>query len=73
MIDIATMVRKHNQEAVIPSLRIELNVINYKNLNVEKSDMKMIMNLAIEGGILRSPIDIDQFTDPAFSTKTTVQ
>jgi len=77
IIDIATMVRKHipehNQEAIIQSLRIDLNVINYKNLNVEKPGMKMIMDLAVEGGILRSPIDIDQFTDPAFATKITEQ
>ncbi len=77
MVEIAGMVRKHipehNQEAIIQSLRIDLNVINYKNLNVEKSGMKMIMDLAVEGEILRSPIDIEQFTDSSFATKITVQ
>ena len=77
IIDIATMVRKHipehNEQAIIQSLRIDLNVINYQNLNTEKPGMKMIMDLAVEGGILRSPIDLDAFTDESFATAITIQ
>ncbi|OUS23813.1 nitrate ABC transporter substrate-binding protein [Gammaproteobacteria bacterium 45_16_T64] len=77
MRDIAAMVRKHipehNELAIIQSLRKDLDVINYKNLNVEKPGMKMIMDLAVEGGILREPIDIDAFTDASFATKITEQ
>ncbi|PCJ46318.1 MAG: nitrate ABC transporter substrate-binding protein [Moraxellaceae bacterium] len=72
---IAMMVRKHipehNEQAIIQSLRKDLDVINYKNLNVEKPGMKMIMDLAVEGKILRAPIDIDAFTDASFATKIT--
>ncbi|MEE8057373.1 MAG: ABC transporter substrate-binding protein [Pseudomonadales bacterium] len=75
MKEIADMVRKHipehNELAIIQSLRKDLNVINYKNLNVEKPGMKMIMDLAVEGGILREPINIDAFTDASFSTQIT--
>lgn len=77
MKEIAAMVRRHipehNEQAIIQSLRKDLNVINYKNLNVEKPGMKMIMDLAVEGGILRSPIDLDAFTDESFSTEITEQ
>jgi len=77
MLDIANMVRKHipehNEQAIIQSLRKDLNVINYKNLNVEKPGMKMIMELAVEGGILRESIDLDTFTDAQFATTITEQ
>lgn len=75
--EIATMVRKHvpehNELAIIQSLRKDLNVINYKNLNVEKAGMKMVMDLAVEGGILKAPIDLDAFIDGRFSTRITEQ
>jgi len=77
MKEIAAMVRRHipehNEQAIIQSLRIDLNVINYKNLNVEKAGIKMIMDLAVEGEILREPIDLDQFTDESFATEITIQ
>ena len=75
--EIAAMVRRHipehNEQAIIQSLRKDLDVINYKNLNVEKAGIKMIMDLAVEGGILREAIDIDKFTDESFSTEITIQ
>lgn len=75
--EIANMVRKHipehNELAIIQSLRKDLDVINYKNLNVEQSGLKMIMDLAVEGGILREAINIDEFTDTTFSTVITEQ
>jgi len=74
--EIAAMVRRHipehNEQAIIQSLRKDLDVINYKNLNVEKAGIKMIMDLAVEGGILREPIDIDSFTDESFATEITI-
>gem|GEM_PF-526082 len=77
MITISDMVRKHipehNQEAIIQSLRPDLNVINYSHLNVDTAGLKTIMDLAVEGGILKHPIDIDAFADERFSTRLTDQ
>ena len=77
MIAITNMISKHipehNQDAIIQSLRTDLNVINYKNMNVDKAGLKQIMDYAVEGGILKSPINIDIFADESFSTKTTFQ
>ncbi len=73
--NIAVMVNKyipgHNVEAVVQSLRTDLAVINYSNMNVDKAGLKQIMDLAIEGGILKKPIDIDAFADDSFSTEIT--
>ncbi len=73
MLEIAKMVRKHipehNQEAIIQSLRPDLNVINYRHLNIDKPGIKVIMDLAVEGGILKQKIDLDAFSDPQFSTE----
>jgi NitT/TauT family transport system substrate-binding protein len=75
MIAISDMIRKHipehNQEAIIQSLRLDLNVINYKSLNVDKAGLKQIMDYAVEGNILKRPIDIDTFADESFSTEIT--
>jgi len=73
ILEIAAMVRKHipehNQEAIIQSLRPDLNVINYRHLNLDKLGIKMIMDLAVEGGILKHAINIDEFSDLQFSTE----
>ncbi len=72
---ITNMIRKyipeHNEESIIQSLRSDLSVINYRHLNVDKGGLKQIMDYAVEGGILRFPIDIDSFADTRFSTKIT--
>ncbi|NNK02311.1 MAG: ABC transporter substrate-binding protein [Desulfatitalea sp.] len=77
LIAISNMIRKHipdhTQEAIFQSLRPDLNVINYYNLNVDKKGLKQIMDYAIEGGILRDPINIDAFADNDFSTEITKQ
>jgi len=77
MVTITNMIRKHipehNEQAIIQSLRPDLNVINYRHLNVDKAGLKQIMDLAVEGGILREPIDIDAFADESFATKITNQ
>ena len=75
MIAISDMIRKHipehNQEAIIQSIRLDLNVINYKNLNVDKDGLKQIMDYAVEGNILKRSINIDAFADTSFSTEIT--
>ena len=77
MIKISDMIRKHipehNQAAIIQSLRPDLNVINYRHLNVDKPGLKQIMDLALEGGILKDTIDIDAFADHSFSCPITEQ
>jgi len=75
LVAISDMIRKHipehNQEAIIQSLRPDLNVINYRHLNNDKKGLKQVMDLGVEGGILRKEIDIDKFADDSFSTEIT--
>lgn len=75
ILDISTMIRRHipehNEEAIVQSLRTDLNVINYRHLNVDPAGLKQIMDLAVEGGILKKGIDIDAFTDKRFATVIT--
>ncbi len=70
---IVKIIRKHipahNRQAIIASLDPELKVINYQHLNVDKDGLKQIMDLAVEGGILKKPVDIDAFADTRFSVK----
>ncbi|QFU23593.1 ABC transporter substrate-binding protein [Shewanella eurypsychrophilus] len=71
MEEIVKLVRKHipahTREAIIASLDPDLRVINYQNLNVDKPGLKLIMDLAVEGGIIKNAIDIDNFADESFS------
>jgi len=78
MDDIVKMIRKHipahTKDAIIQSLRIDLNIINYKNLNVNensKNSLKQIMDLAVEAGFLKKTIDIEAFANENFSTEIT--
>lgn len=68
---IITMIRKHipahTRDAIIASLDPHLRVINYEHLNVDKAGLKQIMDLAVEGGILKREVDIDSFADTQFS------
>ena len=75
---IVRMVRKHipahTREAIIQSLRIDLNVINYSNLNVDanaKESFREIMELAFEAGFIKQKININQLADERFSTEVT--
>jgi len=67
---IVNIVRKHipahTRDSIIASLDPELRVINYEHLNVDKEGLKQIMDLAVEGGILSRPIDIESFADIRF-------
>ncbi|MEN8177797.1 MAG: ABC transporter substrate-binding protein [Pseudomonadota bacterium] len=69
---IVAIVRKHipahTREAIIASLDPDLRVINYEYLNVDKPGLKQIMDLAVEGGILSTAVDIDAFADERFGT-----
>lgn len=70
--DIVRIVRKHipahTNEAIVASLDPNLRVINYQHLNIDKAGLKLIMDFAVEGGVLPSPIDIDTFSDPRFGS-----
>jgi len=75
--NIADMIRKHipahNEEAIIQSLRPDLDVISYTNLNIDKEGLRHIMNIAVDAGILKTAINIDNFADSSFSTDITLQ
>ncbi len=60
---------EHNEEAIAQSLRTDLNVINYRHLNVDKAGLRQIMDLAVEGGIIKEPINIDDFADDTFASR----
>jgi len=69
---IVDIVRKHipahTRAAIIASLDPNLRVINYQHLSVDKPGLKQIMDLAVEGGILQQPVDIDAFADTRFAS-----
>ncbi len=67
----AKHIPEHTTEAILASLDSELAVINYEHLNVDKAGLKQVMDLAVEGGILQSPIDLDTFVDDGLSTTIT--
>ncbi len=75
LVEIANMIRKHIPghplDAIIKSLDPSLQVISYTNLNVDKSGLKQVMDLAVEAGVMKSSIDIEKFADPQFSTDIT--
>lgn len=64
----------HSRDSIIQSLRSDLNVINYLNLNVDanaKASITMIMALAYEAGFIKQKIDIESLADESFNTKST--
>ncbi len=71
--EIVKIVRKHipmhNRLAIVASLDPRLRVINYQNLNIDKPGIKRIMDLAVEGKILKAPVDIDEFADERFGVE----
>jgi len=56
----------HTPEAIKASLRPDLNVINYTHLNIDKKGLKLIMDYAIEGKVLKEGLDINVFADERF-------
>lgn len=63
----------HSVDAVTQSLRYDLGVINYSNLNVDADGLKYIMDLAVEGHVLKKAVDVNAFVDPSFSTDITAK
>lgn len=65
---------QHSKEAIIESLRPDINAINYLNLNVDdnsKNSFREIMELAHEAKLIKQTIDIEQLADEQFSTTIT--
>jgi len=78
MEQIINMIQKHipahTSSAIIESLRSDLNVINYRNMNVDhnsKKSFREIMELALEAGFLKERINIDELADESFATEVT--
>nr|WP_320016820.1 ABC transporter substrate-binding protein [uncultured Desulfobacter sp.] len=78
--EIVIMIRKHipahSREAIIQTLRSDLNAINYAHLNVDdnaKSSFRRIMAIALEAGFIEKEIDIEQLVDDSFNTEITDQ
>jgi len=71
--DIIKIIRKHipshTADAIKASLRDDLRVINYTHLNVDKKGLRLIMNYAIEGKVLKKGLNIDEFADESFHIK----
>ncbi len=75
---IVAMIREHmpahTSDAIRESLRTDLVVINYHNLNVDenaKAGLRQIMDLAVEGGMLKQEVDIEALADSSFATEIT--
>ncbi len=76
--EIIAMIQKHiprhTRESILESLRPDLMVINYQNLNIDeesKESLRHIMNLALEAGFIKKEIDIEAFADESFATEIT--
>ena len=69
---IIQLIRKHipahTSEAIQASLDPNLRVINYNYLNIDKDGLKQVMDLAVEGGFLKTAVDINSFSDARFGT-----
>lgn len=69
--EIVTIIQKHipahTVAAIKASLDVDLQVINYKNLNVDVAGLRLIMDIALEGKILQTPIDIEDFVHTEYS------
>ena len=62
-------IKAHTREAIIASLNPELRVINYQHLNIDEAGLKQIMDLAVEGKILKKTVNIEAFSDHRFDSK----
>ena len=61
-------IKAHTRKAIIASLNPQLRVINYQHLNIDEAGLKQIMDLAVEGNILKKTIDIKAFADHRFDS-----
>ena len=64
-------IKAHSEESIKASLDGEVNAINYVHLNNDEAGLKMIMDLAVESGVMKSPISINDFSDNTFSSTVT--
>lgn len=63
----------HTQAAIEASLDAQLQVINYRHLNIDKAGLQQIMDYAVEAGLLRGELDIDAFADTRFNVPSASQ
>ena len=73
---IVQYIPNHTTSSIVNSLNPELDVIKYRNLNIDsnsKASLKQIMDLAVEAGFLKKSVDIEQLTDDSFGTEITKQ
>lgn len=61
-------IKAHTRKAIIASLDPQLRVINYQHLNIDEAGLKQIMDLAVEGNILKKVVDIKAFADHRFDS-----
>jgi NitT/TauT family transport system substrate-binding protein len=71
---IATMLHNeyvpaHSVAAILRALDKRVEAINYRDLNVDKPGMSVIMNLAIKAKLIQAPLDLDKFADTSFDEK----
>ncbi|MCP4002949.1 MAG: hypothetical protein GY725_02010 [bacterium] len=52
-----------DRETLITNVDPGPGVINYRQFDVDRSDLAQIMELAVDAGILQQPIEIDAFAD----------
>lgn len=75
--EIVTIIQKHmpahTEAAIKASLDINLQVINYKNLNIDIDGLRLIMDTAVEGKILKKPININDFANHQFSFSAPIE
>lgn len=62
-------IKAHSREAIIASLNPKLRVINYQYLNIDKAGLKQIMGYAVESGVLKKAVNINEFADTSFAIK----
>ena len=71
--EITAMIRKHipqhSEEAILASLDQRLKVIGYHDLAIDTRALGEIMELAVEAGVMPSPINLEEFADDSFSPK----
>lgn len=65
-------IKLHSVDAIKASLNKDLGVINYVNLNNDKPGLQLIMDLAVESGVMKSAIDLNKFSDDSFASKVTI-
>lgn len=62
-------IKGHTRKAIIASLDPHLRVINYQHLDIDEAGLKQIMDLAVEGNILKKTVDIKAFADHRFDSE----